>query len=319
MRDQHIHAIVNMIADYRRGEIPPPTHQHVERWVQQFPNQQDEILAELAHVLGATYITEADLRGHVEDFVADTGILGASPRDFWLSAHLIDDQGGGTSQRHMLGLVRAAIAAKYGHVPEPVAPQTFIYIDDISYSGNRVRQDIVRWINGNAPHGATLLVYTIAAHAYGHWSVSRKITDAIRASGKSIRFRWPTSFMFEDRGSETNSSDVLRPAATANAAVAAYVAQLSRPVIWRNGTNAGVVFSSNAGRSVLEQEFLRAGIEVRQRCPNLPAPHRPLGFTNLEMLGFGSTIVTYRNCPNNAPLALWAGYPWYPLFPRRNN
>ena len=39
----------------------------------------------------------------------------------------------------------------------------------------------------------------------------------------------------------------------------------------------------------------------------------------LESLGFGSLVVTFRNCPNNAPLALWAGDPWYPLFPRRTN
>ena len=39
----------------------------------------------------------------------------------------------------------------------------------------------------------------------------------------------------------------------------------------------------------------------------------------LETLGFGSLIVTYRNCPNNAPLALWVDAPWYPLFPRTTN
>jgi hypothetical protein len=39
----------------------------------------------------------------------------------------------------------------------------------------------------------------------------------------------------------------------------------------------------------------------------------------LETLGFGSLIVTFRNCPNNTPLALWAGDPWYPLFPRITN
>jgi hypothetical protein len=39
----------------------------------------------------------------------------------------------------------------------------------------------------------------------------------------------------------------------------------------------------------------------------------------LVTLGFGSLIVTYRNCPNNAPLALWVDHPWYPLFPRTTN
>lgn len=30
-------------------------------------------------------------------------------------------------------------------------------------------------------------------------------------------------------------------------------------------------------------------------------------------------ILTYRNCPNNAPLAFWVDAPWYPLFPRTTN
>ncbi len=54
-------------------------------------------------------------------------------------------------------------------------------------------------------------------------------------------------------------------------------------------------------------------------CPNLGESQRPLGHTSLEALGFGSMIVTFRNCPNNAPLALWVGAPWYPLFPRTTN
>jgi hypothetical protein len=54
-------------------------------------------------------------------------------------------------------------------------------------------------------------------------------------------------------------------------------------------------------------------------CPNLNKYQRPLGNMLLETLGFGSLIVTFRNCPNNAPLALWAGDPWHPLFPRTTN
>jgi hypothetical protein len=44
-----------------------------------------------------------------------------------------------------------------------------------------------------------------------------------------------------------------------------------------------------------------------------------LGFTGLRTLGFGSVIVTFRNCPNTCPLPFWAGDPWYPLFPRSTN
>ena len=54
-------------------------------------------------------------------------------------------------------------------------------------------------------------------------------------------------------------------------------------------------------------------------CPYLKESARPLGFSLLKTLGFGATVVTHRNCPNNCPLALWAGDPWYPLFRRKTN
>lgn len=86
------------------------------------------------------------------------------------------------------------------------------------------------------------------------------------------------------------------------------------------------VFSSEEGRQLLEREFLLAGMRIRSFCKNPSNVLRPLGFSHFG-LGFGSMIVTYRNCPNNAP---WpsggeipeasAGHPlskWYPLVPRK--
>jgi hypothetical protein len=75
---------------------------------------------------------------------------------------------------------------------------------------------------------------------------------------------------------------------------------------------------------VLEREFLIAGTQIRSQG-NVSAVNRPLGH-GYYGLGFGSTLVTYRNCPNNCPLALWWGDPtatsgalkWYPLLPRKN-
>ena len=60
-------------------------------------------------------------------------------------------------------------------------------------------------------------------------------------------------------------------------------------------------------------------MRIREMCPHLNQYQRPLGNMVLDTLGFGSMIVTFRNCPNNAPLALWTGDPWYPLFQRTTN
>jgi len=103
--------------------------------------------------------------------------------------------------------------------------------------------------------------------------------------------------------------------------VQAHVAAMRYPPTLRAAGNPGAagLFSSDAAKILLEQEFLKAGVHIRQICPNLSAVQRPLGHMTLETLGFGSLIVTYRNCPNNAPLAFWVDAPWYPLFPRTTN
>ena len=52
-----------------------------------------------------------------------------------------------------------------------------------------------------------------------------------------------------------------------------------------------------------------------------PKLRYPLGFASGGWgLGFGAMTVTFRNCPNTAPLALWmeAGG-WTPLFKRKLN
>jgi hypothetical protein len=85
------------------------------------------------------------------------------------------------------------------------------------------------------------------------------------------------------------------------------------------------LFSSEDARHVVEQAFLKKGAYIYS-LPQDPAQSmRPLGYSRLRSPGFGSTVVTYRNCPNNAPLVLWWGDPsggaplnqWTPLLPRR--
>ena len=86
----------------------------------------------------------------------------------------------------------------------------------------------------------------------------------------------------------------------------------------RRGFLAGSAGFAVAGLS-LPDTLLASGLHIRSICPYLNVYQRPLGNMVLETFGFGALVVTFRNCPNNAPLALWAGDPWYPLFPRKTN
>ena len=131
--------------------------------------------------------------------------------------------------------------------------------------------------------------------------------------GKQVNVRWKAAVEVEDRRSYITLSDVLRPHALPDddqvRAYAAELADAGHPVAFRTGDSRGrlQLFSSPEGRRLLEQQLLLAGLRVRGACPQLNGLQRPLGYTRLHTLGFGTMFATYRNSPNNAPLALSAG------------
>jgi hypothetical protein len=324
-RDNLLASIASTTADYREGDLAVPTPEHVDSWVSQFDGAvQIPILREMDHVLTRTYVS----RKRATDFLAslfETGkLVGDDPCSFWHGVKFLDIQGGGASQREMLVLFSDVLKKRCGfEISDAGAdPHAFVYLDDAIFTGNRVRRDLEAWIAADAPARARVHVITIALHRGGRYYAHGKINGAAMNAGKSLDLTWWRAIELEDRKAYTNSSDVLRPASIPDdLPVRAYVAAMRyRPHLRTAGEiGEGALFSSDAGRQLLEQEFLKAGVRIRQMCENLSETQRPLGHMTLETLGFGSLIATFRNCPNNAPLALWAGDPWYPLFERASN
>lgn len=316
--------VAAIIADYRAGELPPPDADHVGRWIKQFDQPVREgVLRETAHVLGKTYLSRAKCEQFLQTVATSPKLAGEDPGAFWRNVHFLRVQQGGQSQTDMLALFAATLKKTFGIEPLPNGPSdTFIYLDDVSFSGNRVLNDLRTWIAGPAPPAGNVHVIVIALHSGGQFYANMELNKAAKAAGKALTFKWWMSVEVEDQRRYTDSSDVLRPTVIPNdPRVTAYVAAMTYKPVLRTPGSVGKrgYYSSDAGRQLLEQEFLKAGCRVREVCPNLPVRHRPLGFMLLETLGFGTMIATYRNCPNNAPLALWVGAPWIPLLPRKNN
>ena len=318
-------ALAGMIADYRIGEIPTPDAAHVDRWITQFPAAaRDPILTELLHVFDRTYFTRAKVQTFIDCIVTNASFAGPNPCQFWQGVKVLNLQTAGNSQKDMIALLAESLQRQCGLALTScgTTPHTYLYLDDALFSGGRIRSDIVNWVTEAAPAQAKLEVLVIGTHKLGQWYAGKKIREAANAVGKAIDLRWRWVASFEDRKSETKNSDVLRPTAIpTDPATQAYVAGLSEAPIIRTvgGKSPLGIFSGEPGRHVLEQELLVAGVRVRDMCPYFNDYMRPLGNMLFESLGFGSTIVTYRNCPNNAPLVFWAGDPWYPLFPRKTN
>ncbi len=139
--------------------------------------------------------------------------------------------------------------------------------------------------------------------AWGEWQSLEGLKTAAKEVGKNISVTCWAAIRFENRKKYKNSAEVLWPAELPNdAPLAAYMALEARwPFEPRTagGVLENKVFTGEAGRQLIERELLLAGVKIRAKCQDPKKSMRPLGFSAFG-LGFGSTIVTYRNCPNNA-------------------
>ncbi len=325
-----LESIADTIKDYRVDDLPEPTPDHVDKWIRQFePDVQRPMLHEMDHVLRQTYFSKAAVLGIFERVIKNVELTNGDPHGFWRSAHLLDIQQDGNSQADIRRLFCDAVKRQWG-LTTGAGECVFVYLDDVLFSGSRIGNDLSAWITGESPSAATVHVVVIAAHRFGEWKCRERLKKAASDVGKRVQFHFWSALLIENRLSYRNVSEVLWPVTVPNDdALSAYLAEETRfPFRPRvpGGQSEHRIFSSEEGRQLLERELLLAGIQIRSLSQHPSPAMRPLGFSPFG-LGFGSTIVTYRNCPNNAPLALWWGDPeadqnhpfsgWWPLVQRK--
>lgn len=317
-------SVADLIKGYRTGEIRQLDANHVSQWLKQFDLAvQLPLLREINHVLKISYFTRERVAEFFK-FSLDQLPLEEEedPCSFWRHIHFLNIQGGGNSQKWSLKLFNEILQKDYGFGIDHCDDKKpiFLYLDDGIFTGNRLLKDIKEWIADKAPIRITLLIVSIVQHTGGQYYAKKEIKKAAALSGKEIKLKWHCKTLLENRKFHSSSADVLWPTSIpADPVVKEYVQRMKHPPKLRNPGNAGFngLYSSDAGKILLEQEFLRAGVRIRQSNPKLKLFARPLGNETLDRLGFGSMFVTFRNCPNNAPLVLWAGE--HALFPRRTN
>ncbi len=319
-------SVAETIVDYRRGEIDAPTPEHVERWVSQFDGPvQMPILTEMNHVLSRSYFSRSRVGHFLTALVKNPKLVGENPREFWKNTGLLNIQKRGASQREMLDMFDGVLQNELSLCVRDCsgASGNFAYIDDALFSGNRLKIDLLSWVK-EAPPDAHLSVIVIACHAGAPPYVSSAVQSAVKTLGKKIDIAFWRCIGIENRLFQRDTSEVLWPTRIPNdpraQAYADALTAAGHPPQFRQvgAIRQSQFYSSEEGRDVLEQEFLKAGARIRAESPNLIAYQRPLGNSVLQTLGFGALVVTFRNCPNSCPLAFWASDPWYPLFPRKS-
>ena len=332
-RSDLLASIAATIRDFREGELPQPTSEHVDRWVCQFGTEvQVPLLREIDHVFRHSYFSKELVRRFFANLIETSKLVGNNAQAFWRAAQLLDIQQQGSSQNEILQVFREELDTKYGAfgLERREQSDTFVYLDDVLFTGARVGNDLSAWIEGPAPLTARVEVVVMASHRFGEWKSTQRLQKKARETNKRIKFRFWAAHRVENRLSHRANSEVLWPTTLpADDALGRYMAQESKfPFQPRmaGGKPEWTVFSSEEGRQLLERELLLAGMRIRSFSQQPSAALRPLGFGPFG-LGFGSLIATYRNCPNTTPLALWWGDPtasrshpfscWYPLLQRR--
>ncbi len=322
-----LEAIAHRVADYRQGELPPITPDHVDRWVCQFaPADQVTILEEMRALLQAYYVSREDARYFLAGLLRHPDLFGRDVRAGLRATRFLQIQRKGQSQADLLVLVDEILQAEHGlRLAECGAqPRAYVYLDDCLFSGETALQDLKDALHSFAPR-TTLHLVVIAAYWRGLDRLRGELDPLARRAGLTVKY-W-RAHEFYDIADVPTRYDALWPRPSAvDGPVQAYLKTLPgrrpRDLFRPDGVPfEDTLFSSATARDVVERAFLQVGarLVLQSRVPN---PYqRPLGYEKAPSLGFGAFLVTYRNCPNNCPLVLWWGVAnrWYPLFRRKTN
>jgi hypothetical protein len=322
---QKLEALATLIADFREGEIPRPDADHVGRWIGQFEAVERELLLdELCHVWSQLYFSRQRAREFIRGFIKNDDLVGNDPAGYWSAANLLDIQKNGGSQRDMLELFWEELQAATG-LPRGATGggADYIYVDDALFTGGRIQTDLRAWLQ-YAPDRARVRIVVPAHHKFGEYKTREWLQAEARRLSKDITFEFWSAFGIENRNRYSRDSGVLWPTRLPREATG--YDQGRFPLQLREPGGASTFYSSEVRRDVLEQAFVKAGLKIRSFSANPKPVLRPLGFGPFAM-GFGSLFLSWRNCPNNAPLALWWGgkanppwHPfnkWHPLVPRK--
>jgi hypothetical protein len=329
-RQKLCESVAETIKTYREGEIEQRTAEHVDRWLSQFtPENQLEFLREFDHVIGKTFATKDDFSKYLDMLLVEPKLVGSSASTFWRNVTLLDIQKRGFSQDEMIQLLQQRSMEHFG-VEASTHPdgEEYIYLDDFIFTGGRVKQDLADWVGSKAPASGSLHVIVIARHN-GSYQLEEYIQGLFEASGKKFDVKvWCYKHLkIENRNRYRAQSNILWPTSISDEPeIAAFAGGLQDKYPFSPRTPNSIVawpFSTESGRQIVEKEFLLAGIKIINRCDNVTAKMKPLGFS-FWGLGFGALITSYRNCPNNCPLAMWWGnetatsgaLSWFPLLPR---
>jgi hypothetical protein len=184
-------SIAHRVADYRQGEIEPIDQGHILSWLHQFDSgDRCMILRETERLLGKTYIAREHAKVFITKLATNEKLTGDAPQAFWESAGLLRLQESSQSQNDMLALLGEVLEEKFGFgaTREESVKQIYVYLDDVSCSGNQIKNDLLLWAEEQDVRDATVHIITMTLYRGGYYFARKRLLTALRPRNITCEF-----------------------------------------------------------------------------------------------------------------------------------
>lgn len=320
--------IATKLNDYRNPPQGGMSIDHVNRWINQFElTDRRFVLEETDRLMGIGYFSESDYRRVISSIANDE-----QNERFFQTAAFLDIQNQGTSQSEFLDLLREDCVEEFNVVTRLSQRQRvssfreFIYLDDVSFSGAKAINDLTWFIEHFELQNITILVYFLGGHTYSAWKIKNQLERKFADRNISVCVGGGEFAVVENQRRNSSNSEVFWPKAQSVSIPEWADGQVHYLGTYRDGYVANNFFPNEQRRDRFEAIMTKVGFDILGQSQNPSDVIKPLGFSTFNGVGFGGTIFTFRNCPNNTPLAYWWGTYlrtgnraldcWYPLMKR---
>ena len=290
------------------------TDDHIQKWLDQFQtNYQPAILDILEELITKNAYSDEkfkDIFG--AKIISSASLTRNDPSKYWAETFILRCPQN-RSQNEIASILCTSLTEKgLSYCTDETKASRYLYVDDFSFSGYRIFQDLK-----NFNTGKDLDIVTIATYTYNVYNFNKKFKPLLKFKNIN-RFNHIT---FENSPLKKNDAETFTPHidclqdffiqfhdALNGKKFAASMRTTHKP---------NFIFSDPRKRYLCEKAFFEQGLIITTKYQT---KYKPLGGQAPYGLGFGSALFSYRNCSNTNPLVLWFGdYKsklWYPLIKR---
>ena len=323
-----INKIAEKLSDYKYPPAEGMNSEHVSKWIKQFAVEDRRfILDETLYLLNAGYLSESQYQRKIKAIARSE-----KNAKFFRYAGFLDIQKKGSSQKELLKSLYETVGIKFNIVTESSTQDevnkfdTFVYIDDVSFSGEKAIKSISNFVLKFNLRDIKFNVYFFSSHTLSDYNIKRRLEYIFKDRNIFVHVKNGGMREVENRKSRSAQSGVFWPRKYSVDTPEKFEECELYKGVFRDGYASSDSFRNEASRDRFESILTKVGFNILLHRKTPSEVLKPLGFSTFDGLGFGGTTFTYRNCPNNVPLDFWwgdyepTGAPaldcWYPLMKR---